>query len=139
MKTLLVSTLLAAVPLVSMAQPIWRCGPDGSQYSTVACPEGRTLAALDPRPADDVAAARAQAARDQRLADTLRRERLAAEAAQRGNGLTGIGPQAAVKPASPAPEAAPASPRRKPKRAASKPAGEETWRAVAPSTRRTKG
>jgi len=135
MKQTLAIALFGALPLLAQAQQVWRCGPEGRSYSSVPCAEGRPLEVPEARPAADLSAARAQAARDVRLAETLRKERLATEATQRGSGITGIGPGATLKPASTAPT------RQRPKKKRSSPAAEatDTWRAVAPSTRGAKG
>ncbi len=135
MKQILALTMLVTLPLLAQAQQVWRCGADGRSYSSVPCAEGRQLDVAEARPASDVTAARAQAMREVRMAEALRRERLAEEAAQRGSGITGIGPQAAVKPASPAPA------RQRLKKKRSGPAAEatDTWRATGPSIRRAKG
>jgi hypothetical protein len=130
--------LILLVPMAAPAQVVWRCGPEGRIYSDAPCANGRTLdVATDTRPTADVRAAQVQAARDIRLADALRRERLAQEAVQRGSGLGSLGPQAAqlsaVKPGR-ALSKADAKPRRK-----HQPEAPGTWRAVAPASRRTKG
>ena len=62
----------------AQAQTVWRCGPDGRSYSATPCPEGRVVAAADPRSAADVAAGREVARRESELARQLtlqRRER----------------------------------------------------------------
>ena len=79
-----------ALPLACAAQEVWRCGPDGKSYSSVPCAEGRRLEVPETRPAADVADAHRRAAEERRQADTLTRERLARQAAQRGNGLAGM-------------------------------------------------
>jgi hypothetical protein len=133
MKTLLMIFSLA-LPLVAGAQEVWRCGPQGRVFSNVPCAEGQRLdVAQLARPAADLHAANEQATRDQRLADTLRRERLARETAQRGNGLAGFNPAVAVKPDSKAPM------KHRSKRHQAHPEDAGTWRAVAPATPRTKG
>ena len=133
MKTLLSILTLALVPLTATAQNIWRCGPDGRAFSDTPCPQGRQIDIPQSRPAADVHAAQQQAARDLHQAELLRRERLAAEAQQRGNGLTGIGPQAAqVKAAKPSKAKHPG------KLHKLHPEADGTWRAVAPVSRRAK-
>ena len=126
--------MILALPLLAGAQQVWRCGPDGRSYSNLPCPEGRALEATEARPASDVAAAQVRALREQRLADTLHRERMAQEAAQRGNGLAAMAPRADVKPALRAP-----TQHRLLKQ--HRPAAEEAgiWRATAPASRQTKG
>jgi len=130
----LIATLALLLPLAATAQDVWRCGPDGRSYSSTPCNEGRRLDALDSRPASDIAAAQQAAARQQRLADALTRERLAQESAQRGNGLGSIAqPAPAVKPVA----AVASRHRTKKHRTAAEEAG--IWRAVAPGSRQTKG
>ena len=50
------------------AQGVWRCGADGKQFTDKPCEQGRVLDTLEPRPAQDLAAAQAQARREQALA-----------------------------------------------------------------------
>lgn len=134
--------LLLCLPMactVASAQSVWRCGPEGRSYSDSPCPEGRVVAAADPRSAGDVAAARAVLARDQRLAQQLvaeRRER-EREALARGSGLAAIGAGEGVRPAA-KPKAAKERtplPRAKPRPAA----GEQTSPAADPGARRMPG
>ncbi|WP_375137458.1 DUF4124 domain-containing protein [Rubrivivax rivuli] len=95
MKQLLVTLALCNLAGLASAQTVWRCGPDGRSFSDTPCAEGRALAVAETRPAEDLAAARARAEHEIRLAEQLRRERLAEEAAQRGSGLASLGPVAA--------------------------------------------
>jgi len=85
--------LLAWLPQWAAAQEVWRCGPAGRSYAQQPCPGGRRIDVPEPRPADDVAAARAVAAREAALADRMRRERLDQEARHQGSGLIAIGPE----------------------------------------------
>jgi hypothetical protein len=137
MKSSLLILIALGLPMVADAQGVWRCGPDGRSFSDTPCADGRPLdVATAARPDEDVRAAQAQAARDIHLADSLRRERLAQETLQRGNGLAALGPQAArVKPAKPGRLQARTEPklRRQPH-----PEAHGTWQAVAPVSRRTK-
>jgi len=74
--TLLVAAFFLAG--AAQAQTVWRCGPDGRNYSATPCPEGRVVAAADPRSAADVAEGREVARRESELARQLtlqRRER----------------------------------------------------------------
>ena len=136
---------LAALPLLASAQTVWRCGPDGRSFSDTPCVEGRALTVAEPRPAEDVAEARVLAEREKRLAERMRRERLQEEAAQRGNGLASLGPTADsrretradpkwVKAQTRAPAA-----KQQPSLRQTAPSADETWRAVDPASRRTKG
>jgi hypothetical protein len=133
MKPTFTLIILAALPLLAQAQQVWRCGADGRSYSSVPCVEGRQLEVPEARPAADLAAARAQATREVRLADTMHKQRLAEESAQRGSGITGIGPLAQFKPALPSP----AKSRLKKRRSAAE--ATDTWPEAAVSSRRKKG
>ncbi len=141
MKRLLFITLvLCHLTGLATAQTVWRCGPDGRSFSDTPCTEGRALPLAETRPAEDVAGARARTERDIRLAEQLRRERLAEEAAQRGNGLASLGPVAPAAPKALQPQAAFKRPQgeARPLQRALRPAGPAargTSRAVAPSSR----
>jgi hypothetical protein len=136
----LLALLTAAASLLpqAQAQGVWRCGADGRQFSDRPCSDGQPLpmAALSAEPS---AAQRLEAldvaAREQRLADELRRQRLQREraadpptyrhaAAQRHRD-TGVRPQVEAK-----------SPRATPSRRATAAAG--TWPAADRASRRTK-
>lgn len=76
----------------ALAQPVWRCGPDGTQFQAVPCQDGQVLAL---RPAPDAAALREGrdvAQRERRALQTLASERLQRErdAVGRGLGPAGI-------------------------------------------------
>ncbi len=139
MKTLSTPLLALAllVPTLASAQAVWRCGPEGRSYSATPCADGRPVeVTADARPAEDIHAAQAQAARDIRTADTMRRERLAQEALQRGSGLGSLGPKAARVSAA-KPDRVTSKPQAK-RRQQLHPEAPGTWRAVAPVSRRTK-
>lgn len=135
MKSALALCALLALPALASAQTIWRCGPDGRSFSDTPCTDGRALVVADTRPGEDLNEARALAQREIDLAEKLRRERLAAEAAQRGNGLAALGPTSSDASLKPKRRAL----REKP--ALRRPASEagDTFRAVAPASRRGKG
>ena len=119
---------LLAAASTTHAQGVWRCGADGRQFTDKPCEQGRVLDTLEPRPAQDLAAAQAQARREQALAAQLVKEREQREA------------QAArlAYPAKPVKaKAAPAPPKRQAKQR--RPADDGIWRAVAPATRQKKG
>ena len=108
MKTLLVAVLLLAAA-AAQAQTVWRCGPAANVYSQSPCADGRTIAVADGRDAQEVDAARAVAARERALADTLTRQRLERERearAELGSGLAGIkpAPRPQIKPKSAPPK-----------------------------------
>ncbi len=92
---------LASCATANAQTTVWRCGADGRSYGDSACADGRVVAVADPRSAGEVSQAHEVLARDQRLARALvaeRRER-ERERAAHGNGLSGIGPSAVVRPA----------------------------------------
>ncbi|ODV11954.1 MAG: hypothetical protein ABT20_04735 [Rubrivivax sp. SCN 70-15] len=108
MKTLLVAILLLAAA-AAQAQTVWRCGPAANVYSHSPCADGRTVAVADGRDAQEVDAARAVAARERALADTLTRQRVERERearAELGSGLAGIkpAPRPQIKPKSAQPK-----------------------------------
>ena len=79
-KILVVVLLLTA--LGTQAQEVWRCGPEGRSFSDRPCADGAPMqmaALADIRSAAEVQSAREVAAREQRLAESLRLERLARE------------------------------------------------------------
>ena len=140
MKRVLFTLVLCHLTGLAAAQTVWRCGPDGRSFSDTPCTEGRALPVAETRPAEDVAVARARAEREIRLAEQLRRERLAEGATQRGNGLASLGPVAAAAPQPMRPTAGfkrPQGEARSPQRALrpAGPAARGTSRAVAPSSR----
>jgi Domain of unknown function (DUF4124) len=139
MKHGLVVLTLAALPLLAQAQTIWRCGPDGRSFSDTPCAEGQALAVADTRPSQDVAAARAQADREMRLAEKLRRERLREESAQRGNGLAALGPVTGSVDVRASRRELRQLPRAKPAAHRPAPSAGETFRATAPASRRGQG
>ena len=132
MKHLLIA-LATALPLLCAAQTVWRCGPDGRVYSDAPCSEGRRVDLAQARPSGDIQAAQQQANHDIRQAEVLRRERLAQEAAVRGNGLASLSARAPdLKP----PWVA-SKPHHKRHPPAPKAAG--TWRATVPVSRQKPG
>jgi len=131
------------------ASGAWRCGPEGRVYTDAPCPGGREVALPAPRPPADVQAAHRVAARERALADRLRREREAREAASiaarsqpinigpRTRPLSAARPSAAGR-SQPAPTAQRPKLQR-PRPAPSPDAGDGTWRAVAPASPRAAG
>lgn len=75
--------LLAALPLASGAQTVYRCGPEGRTYSQEPCRDGKAVDVADPRTPEQRAEAERAAARTRALGDNLERERRANEAQQR--------------------------------------------------------
>ena len=78
----MLSLVLLLPVLGAQAQGVWRCGPEGRSFSDRPCADGepmRMAALADRRSAAEVQSAREVAARERRLADSLRQERLARE------------------------------------------------------------
>jgi len=139
MNRILVLALLLPA-LAAQAQDVWRCGPEGRSFSDRPCADGKPMqmaSLADIRSAAEVHSAREVAARERRLAESLRQERLAREQVagsgsrgasrvQHGQGRDGLRPPRE-------PEDQP--PLRATRRAV---AGDGPWRAVAPSSRRAK-
>ena len=65
----------------AQAQLIYRCGPDGSEYSQTPCRGGKVLESSDPRSAAQREAAVRVAAQERKRAAELERERRAQQAA----------------------------------------------------------
>ena len=130
---LLLSILVLTLPLLCSAQTVWRCGPEGRVYSDSPCAEGRRVDVAPIRPDSDLQSAQQRAQQDMQQAEQMRRERLAREAAVRGNGLVSIGPQTvAVKP-----PVLKSKPHRK--RHPASPEAVGTWRSTAPVSRQKQG
>lgn len=114
---MLVALTLAASAL--HAQPattgtVYRCGPDGKQYSATPCPGGSALPD-DARSAEERRAAEDVAARDRKLADRLAADRRAREKAIVPAAAANVGPAAAQAPAgASAPKKAQGKPKPKP-------------------------
>ncbi|MEO6409160.1 MAG: hypothetical protein ABIO45_10475 [Burkholderiaceae bacterium] len=75
------SLLLACAGIASAQTQVYRCGPNGREYSQQPCPGGSTFDAADPRDAAQRAQARQVADGEKARANRLERERLAREAA----------------------------------------------------------
>ncbi|MBC7992089.1 MAG: hypothetical protein H7Z15_02445 [Rhizobacter sp.] len=77
--------LLLAAALVCtalQAQTVYRCGPDGREYSQTPCPQGRVVNVSDERSEAQRAAAKTQVREDQARGDNLERERQRRESVQ---------------------------------------------------------
>lgn len=76
---------IAAAAPGAAAQPtgttVYRCGPDGRDYSATPCVNGKSLDAADPRSADQQRQAAQAARREAALADQLAHERRTREKA----------------------------------------------------------
>ena len=90
--------MLMLLPALAAAQTVYRCGPEGRDYSQTPCKEGRAVDAADPRSAIQQREARDIATRDAQLAEKLSRENRAREAEASRSRAAGIQP--AAKPAS---------------------------------------
>lgn len=134
MKSFLIALALLPMAAAQAEQSVWRCGADGRSYSDTPCPQGRALVIDDSRSAEQQAAARAVAQRDQALARALVQERQQRERAWHGPMLAGIKPAAEPAPARPPKALQP------PKKQASKrDAASGTWTSTAPASPRKRG
>ena len=94
------------------AGPIYRCGPDGRQFSQTPCAGGTLVESSDPRSGAQRAEAKRVAALERKQADDLERERKARQAAEKPALATNIGARP-VDQATPAASAAETSGRKK--------------------------
>ncbi|MBE0546253.1 MAG: hypothetical protein IH627_01085 [Rubrivivax sp.] len=141
-KLVILTLLVAAAGAASQvqAQAVWRCGTDGRSFSDRPCADGQPLQMAelaDTRTAGEVQSAHEVAARERRLAESLRQDRLererqalppnrkhtAAHASGAGHRVDGVRTKREVN---------------KPQVRRLEPAGDGIWRAVAPSSRRVK-
>jgi hypothetical protein len=113
MKHLLVllATLLAAT--TSFGETVYRCGPDGREYSATPCAGGQTLQLDDSRTPAQQRDAKAVAHREAKLAEQMTRER-------KGQEATAAKTAARIGP-SPAPAASSAAHGKKKKKQKAKP------------------
>jgi hypothetical protein len=75
---------------------VYRCGPDGREYSATPCPGGKAVSVDDARSAEQQRQAREAAQRDAALADKLAAERKQRNAAIRPGAAARIGPTPAA-------------------------------------------
>jgi hypothetical protein len=97
MNQLAVVLCVACMTGVAQAQPVYRCGPDGTEYSHTPCPGGKVLESTDPRSAAQREEAVRVAAQERRKAAQMERERRAEQAAikpARAAGFNGRPPPA---------------------------------------------
>lgn len=125
MKTLYIAAMLLAAQ-AAIAQTIWRCG---NSYGTTPCTGGSAIEAQEPRPAEDLQAARQVAQRERQHAERLRAERTEREA-EAGSGIAGIRDHRVVL--------AKGEPLRKLKKPRP-PEEAGTWRATVPASPRGRG
>jgi hypothetical protein len=92
LRSLLTLLAIAAVlaPAARAQDKVWRCGPDGREYSPTPCPGGREVPVADSRDAGQQRAARAVAAREAVLAERMRKQRHADERAAARQRAAGI-------------------------------------------------
>lgn len=107
-----VALLLAAAATAGADDRVYRCGPDGREYSQAPCAGGAVVDAADPRTADQRREAKSASARDARMAQDLIQERRARDATVASLGAAYLGPAR-----NGAAESAPAQPKRKRKAA----------------------
>ena len=79
--TLTTSALLVGFVCSASAQTVYRCGPDGREYSQAPCGQSRAVDVSDPRSEAQRAAAQKRARDDEATGRALERERRAREAA----------------------------------------------------------
>lgn len=93
MKTVLSACVALLVASGAMAQQtVFRCGPDGRQYSHAPCPSGAALELDDTRTADQQRQAKSAVDRDARLAHALAQERRVREAVAAHQGAAYLRP-----------------------------------------------
>jgi len=81
---------LAWLPCIGTAQTVYRCGAEGRSYSHTPCPDGRALDVSDARSPAERAQGATAAESTARLADSMERDRLMAEAAMRQTRVVSI-------------------------------------------------
>ena len=77
MKHLTCAVFMVLVAGSAQSQAIYRCGPNGTEYSQTPCPGGKVLESSDPRSAAQRAEAVRVAAQDRKRAAEMERERRA--------------------------------------------------------------
>lgn len=87
-----VGVLAAVAAAAAPPQTVYRCGPDGRQYSQTPCADGRAVTTEDSRTAEQQKAAREVAARDSKHAEKLTAERRQREELAKGQAAAGIKP-----------------------------------------------
>jgi len=92
--------MTAATAMPTQAQTtVYRCGPEGREYSATPCANGKAVNVDDARSTEQQRQAQAMARRDAALADRLAAERKEREASTPKGGAARIGPAAASAPA----------------------------------------
>ena len=82
--------LAATAAVAAPPQTVYRCGPDGRQYSQTPCADGRAVTTEDSRSAEQQRAARDVAARDSKHAEKLAAERRQREESAKGQSAAGF-------------------------------------------------
>ncbi len=83
LRTWLASSMAVALITPAAAADVYRCGPNGSNYSQTPCAEGRRLELVDERSDEQRMQAKQVNERTAALASSLERDRLANEVALR--------------------------------------------------------
>jgi hypothetical protein len=91
--------LLATAAAAPAQTTVYRCGPDGREYSASPCPAGTAVVVDDARSAAQVREAQEVARRESRLADRLAAERRRREAAAVPRGAARLDAPRAAAPA----------------------------------------
>jgi hypothetical protein len=99
----LLASLLVVGAVAASAQTVYRCGPEGREYSQVPCKDGRTVDVADPRSKTQQREAQQVADDERRRTRQLEAERHQREAAAKPPVATGITPLQAAEPAASAP------------------------------------
>jgi hypothetical protein len=91
--------ILSSLVGIAQAQSIYKCGPNGTEYSQAPCPGGKMIESSDPRSAAQRQEAARIAAQDRRLAADLERERRAQMAENKPAMAAGINGRPLAPPA----------------------------------------
>ena len=89
--SLICGLLVASGPAAAATQMVYRCGPQGNQYSQQPCESGRAVDVDDTRSPEQIAEARKASAAQHRLAVQMANERRANERAMPPPLAGGIG------------------------------------------------
>jgi hypothetical protein len=99
----LLAVLLAVGAAAASAQAVYRCGPEGREYSQVPCKDGRAVDVADPRSKTQQREAQQVAEDERRRTRQLEAERHQREAAAKPPVATGIKPLQTTEPPASAP------------------------------------
>ena len=102
LRTGLLTLLLLLAAASTSAQKVYRCGPDGREYSQLPCKEGRAVDVDDPRSQAQQRDGQQVTDSQKRLAQQLEAERRQRDGALKVQGAAGIQPRAAAPSAQPA-------------------------------------